>query len=63
MEFIIKAAVQLGFNESELLVNQTFMVLIAIQNTNSLSNQEWINKVTSKEELLKVYLKFLNNIY
>jgi len=39
------------------------MGLIAIQNTNSLSNQECITKVTSKEELLKVYLKFLNNIY
>ncbi len=43
-------AVKLGFNESEaeLLVNQTFMGSVAIQNTNSLSNQEWITKVASK---------------
>ena len=61
MKSMIQAAVQLGFNESEaeLLVNQTFMGSVAIQNTNSLSNQEWITKVASKggttESALKVF--------
>ena len=61
MKSMINAAVQLGFNESEaeLLVNQTFMGSVAIQNTNSLSNEEWITKVASKggttESALKVF--------
>ena len=61
MKSMIQAAVQLGFNESEaeLLVNQTFMGSVAIQNTNSLSNEEWITKVASKggttESALKVF--------
>jgi len=61
MKSMIHAAVQLGFNESEaeLLVNQTFMGSVAIQNTNSLSNEEWITKVASKggttESALKVF--------
>ncbi|NNT72508.1 pyrroline-5-carboxylate reductase [Flavobacterium sp. IMCC34852] len=50
MQSMIQAAVDLGFNESEaeLLVNQTFMGSVAIQNSYSLSNQEWIAKVASK---------------
>jgi pyrroline-5-carboxylate reductase len=50
MNAMIKAAVELGFNESEaeLLVNQTFMGSVAIQNSYSLSNEEWIAKVASK---------------
>jgi pyrroline-5-carboxylate reductase len=50
MQSMIQAAVELGFNESEaeLLVSQTFMGSVAIQNSNSLSNQEWIAKVASK---------------
>ena len=61
MKSMIQAAVQLGFNESEaeLLVNQTFMGSVAIQNANSLSNEEWITKVASKggttESALKVF--------
>lgn len=61
MNAMIKAAVELGFNESEaeLLVNQTFMGSVAIQNSYSLSNQEWIAKVASKggttEAALKVF--------
>lgn len=63
MNAIIKAAVELGFNESEaeLLVNQTFMGSVAIQNSNSLSNEEWIKKVASKggttESALKIFQK------
>ncbi|WP_264520674.1 pyrroline-5-carboxylate reductase [Flavobacterium sp. N1994] len=50
MQSMIKAAIDLGFNESEaeLLVNQTFMGSVAIQNSYSLSNEEWIAKVASK---------------
>ena len=61
MNAMIKAAVELGFNESEaeLLVNQTFMGSVAIQNSSSLSNEEWIAKVASKggttESALKVF--------
>ena len=63
MQSMIKAAVDLGFNESEaeLLVNQTFMGSVAIQNSYSLSNQEWIAKVASKggttESALQVFEK------
>jgi pyrroline-5-carboxylate reductase len=50
MQSMIQAAVDLGFNESEaeLLVNQTFMGSVAIQNSYSLSNLEWISRVASK---------------
>lgn len=63
MQSMIQAAVDLGFNESEaeLLVNQTFMGSVAIQNSYSLSNQEWIAKVASKggttESALSVFEK------
>ena len=61
MNAMIKAAVDLGFNESEaeLLVNQTFMGSVAIQNSYSLSNEDWIKKVASKggttEQALNVF--------
>lgn len=61
MNAMIKAAVNLGFNESEaeLLVNQTFMGSVAIQNSYSISNEEWITKVASKggttEQALHVF--------
>lgn len=63
MQSMIKAAVDLGFNESEaeLLVNQTFMGSVAIQNSYSLSNEEWIKKVASKggttESALQVFVQ------
>ncbi|MCF6133032.1 pyrroline-5-carboxylate reductase [Flavobacterium wongokense] len=63
MQSMIKAAVDLGFNESEaeLLVNQTFMGSVAIQNSYSISNEEWIAKVASKggttERALQVFEK------
>lgn len=63
MQSMIRAAVDLGFNESEaeLLVNQTFMGSVAIQNSYSLSNAEWIAKVASKggttERALQVFEK------
>ena len=63
MQSMINAAVQLGFKESEaeLLVNQTFMGSVAIQNSFSLSNEEWIKRVASKggttEKALEVFKK------
>lgn len=63
MQSMINAAVDLGFNESEaeLLVNQTFMGSVAIQNSYSLTNAEWIKKVASKggttERALQVFEK------
>jgi len=63
MNAMIQAAVELGFNESEaeLLVNQTFMGSVAIQNSHSLSNEDWIKKVASKggttESALHVFQK------
>lgn len=63
MQSMTKAAVDLGFNESEaeLLVNQTFMGSVAIQNSYSLSNEEWIARVASKggttEKALQVFEK------
>jgi pyrroline-5-carboxylate reductase len=63
MQSMIKAAVELGFNESEaeLLVNQTFMGSVAIQNSYSLSNEQWIARVASKggttERALQVFEK------
>ena len=63
MQSMIKSAVDLGFNDSEaeLLVNQTFMGSVAIQNSYSLSNEEWIAKVASKggttESALRVFEK------
>ena len=50
MNAMIAAAQQLGFSQSEaeLLVNQTFIGAVNLQNGCSLSNQEWIAKVASK---------------
>lgn len=63
MKSMINAAVLLGFTESEaeLLVSQTFIGSVSIQNTNSLSNQQWIAKVASKggttEQALRIFEK------
>lgn len=50
MKSMIEAAQQLGFSQSEaeLLVNQTFIGAVNLQNASSLSNAEWIAKVASK---------------
>ncbi|WP_313807265.1 pyrroline-5-carboxylate reductase [Flavobacterium sp.] len=61
MNSMIEAARKLGFShsEAELLVNQTFVGAINLQNGSSLSNQEWITKVASKggttEKALEVF--------
>jgi pyrroline-5-carboxylate reductase len=50
MNAMIDAAKSLGFTESqaELLVEQTFLGSVHLQNRNSLSCSEWIQKVASK---------------
>ncbi|MBC7524352.1 MAG: pyrroline-5-carboxylate reductase [Flavobacterium sp.] len=50
MNSMIKAAENLGFSQSEaeLLVNQTFMGSVDLQNSSSISNEQWIKKVASK---------------
>jgi pyrroline-5-carboxylate reductase len=63
MNAIIKAAEDLGFSQSEaeLLVNQTFMGSVDLQNSSSISNEEWMKKVASKggttEQALNVFEK------
>jgi len=50
MNAMIEAAKKLGFSESqaELLVGQTFMGSVHLENRNNLSCKEWIAKVSSK---------------
>jgi len=50
MKFMIEAAMELGFTESqaELLVWQTFMGAMQLHNKSALSCDEWINRVASK---------------
>lgn len=61
MNAMIDAAQLLGFSQSEaeLLVNQTFMGAVNLQNGSSLSNQDWIAKVASKggttEKALEIF--------
>ena len=61
MNAMIQAAEKLGFNpsEAELLVNQTFMGSVDLQNVATLSNADWIQKVASKggttEQALNVF--------
>jgi pyrroline-5-carboxylate reductase len=61
MEAMMAAARKLGFSssEAEILVSQTFMGAINLQNGSSLSGAEWISKVASKggttEKALSVF--------
>lgn len=59
MNAMIEAAKELGFNESEaeLLVNQTFLGSVHLQNRNKLSCQDWIQKVASKGGTTEAALK------
>ena len=63
MNAMIRAGVELGFTpaQAELLVNQTFMGSVHLQNQNTLSCEEWIRRVASKggttEAALKVFLE------
>ncbi len=65
MNSMIKAASKLGFtqSEAELLVNQTFMGAVDLQNSSALSNEEWIKKVASKGGTTEqALLVFENNL-
>ncbi|MCU0355734.1 MAG: pyrroline-5-carboxylate reductase [Cytophagales bacterium] len=63
MNAMIRAGVELGFTpaQAEMLVNQTFMGSVHLQNQNTLSCEEWIRRVASKggttEAALKVFLE------
>jgi len=50
MDAMIKAAKDMGFNnsEAELLVSQTFKGAVDLHNKNNFSCEEWIKKVSSK---------------
>ncbi len=63
MNAMIKAGVALGFTaaQAEMLVNQTFMGSVHLQNQNNLSCEDWIRRVASKggttEAALKVFME------
>lgn len=62
MNAMIKAGLELGFtqSEAELLVNQTFLGSVYLQQGNSLSNEEWIAKVASKGGTTEAALTVFN---
>lgn len=67
MQSMIDAAQELGFSksEAELLVKQTFLGTINLYNSNAISSEEWIKKVSSKggttEQAIQSFgLSFLN---
>lgn len=59
MDAMIKAAIKLGFDETqaELLVEQTFLGAVHLLNINTLSCEEWIAKVASKGGTTEAALK------
>lgn len=62
MNALIQAGTSLGFtaSESELLVWQTFLGAIHLHNRNSLSCEEWIQKVASKGGTTEAALNVFN---
>jgi len=63
MNAMIEAAKGLGFSESqaELLVGQTFMGSVHLENRNNLSCREWIAKVSSKGGTTEAAIKIFDN--
>ncbi|WP_026999703.1 pyrroline-5-carboxylate reductase [Eisenibacter elegans] len=59
MDAMMQAAKQMGFShtEAELLVTQTFMGAVHLENRSSLSCQEWIGRVASKGGTTEAALK------
>jgi len=60
---MIEAAKKLGFSESqaELLVGQTFMGSVHLENRNNLSCKDWIAKVSSKGGTTEAAIKKFDN--
>jgi len=63
MNAMMKAALKMGFTEAQadLLVWQTFIGSLHLQNKNSLSCEEWINRVASKGGTTEAALKVFNS--
>ncbi len=63
MNAMMKAALKMGFTEAQadLLVWQTFIGSLHLQNKNSLSCEEWIQKVASKGGTTEAALKVFNS--
>ena len=62
MEAMIKAAIKMGFTQSqaELLVNQTFMGAVHLHNQSEFTCQEWISKVSSRGGTTEAAVKIFN---
>lgn len=63
MDAMIQAGVKMGFSlsEAELLVNQTFMGAVHLQNQSNLTCGEWINRVASKGGTTEAALQVFGN--
>jgi pyrroline-5-carboxylate reductase len=62
MEAMIASAMEMGFSEvqAELLVKQTFLGAVHLQNRSNLTCQEWIGRVASKGGTTEAALKTFN---
>ncbi|MDQ3392675.1 MAG: pyrroline-5-carboxylate reductase [Bacteroidota bacterium] len=62
MDAMIKAAIEMGFDQTqaELLVEQTFIGAVHLLNMNTLTCQQWIEKVASKGGTTEAALKKFN---
>lgn len=62
MQAMIDAAQQMGFTQSqaELLVNQTFLGAVLLQNQSNLTCNEWVEKVASKGGTTEAALSVMN---
>lgn len=63
MHAMVKAAIELGFtnSEAEFLVGQTFAGAVQLQNRSKESLQQWIEKVSSKGGTTEAALEIFNN--
>jgi pyrroline-5-carboxylate reductase len=63
MQAMIDAAQQMGFTQSqaELLVNQTFLGAVLLQNQSNLTCNEWVEKVASKGGTTEAALSVMKN--
>jgi pyrroline-5-carboxylate reductase len=63
MQAMIDAAQQMGFTQSqaELLVNQTFLGAVLLQNQSNLTCNEWVEKVASRGGTTEAALSVMKN--